>query len=50
METEQTKQKWTEKEVDGLMLRLLQMAYLKNNKTCRFLIEHLRNELLRELT
>lgn len=42
--------KWTEKEVDGMMFRLLQKAYRKDTKACRFLIEHLRGELLKELT
>jgi hypothetical protein len=43
-------QKWTEGEVDGLVFRLLHAAYRRDNKTCRFLIQQLREELLRELT
>ncbi|OWK41982.1 hypothetical protein FRUB_04060 [Fimbriiglobus ruber] len=50
MSCESLNQKWTEKQVDGLMFRLLQMAYRKDNKTCRFTIEALRAKLLKELT
>lgn len=45
-----THRPWTEKEVDGLVFRLLQKAYLIDNTRARFLIKHLREELLRELT
>jgi hypothetical protein len=45
------KRYWTEKEVDGLLLRLLQNAsYRRDNGTVRFLIEHLRKALIKELT
>ena len=45
-----TKREWTEGEVDGLIFRLLQRAYRRDNKTCRFIIEHLRAALAEELT
>ncbi len=41
---------WTEKEVDGLVFRLLLAAYRSDRKTARFLISNLRAALLRELT
>lgn len=44
------KEKWTEREVDGLLFHLLQASYRRDDKTARFLIEQLRMALLRELT
>ena len=42
--------KWTAQEVDGLVFRLVEGAYKKDGKTCRFIIQHLREALWKELT